>query len=77
MAEGVIEYAELQRLCRPNPAAPRPRLSTVVKWARDQGIRYRYDGGGGIWTTRAALEQAVNDGDLEVSGVQRPIEELI
>lgn len=52
----VLQYADLQELCRPGE---RPRLSTVEAWARAQGIRYLYDGKGGIWTTLDALNTAL------------------
>lgn len=62
----VLHFADLQRLCRPAPDAPLPKLATVERWAKAQGIRYRYDGQGGIWTTLDALNaalglQAAND----------------
>ena len=59
-----LQFPDLQELCR---HGERPRLSTVEAWARGQGIRYKYDGKGGIWTTAAAmnaalgLQQASND----------------
>lgn len=60
----IFQFQDLQELCRPGE---RPRLSTVETWARKEGIRYRYDGKGGVWTTAAAmnaalgLQQASND----------------
>lgn len=48
----VLQYADLQELCRPGE---RPRLATVEAWARDKGIKFEYDGKGGIWTTMTAL----------------------
>ncbi|AKC81134.1 hypothetical protein XB05_22100 [Xanthomonas arboricola] len=53
----VITFEDLRRLCA--PFGPAPRASTVVRWARDQGIRYKYDGRGGIWTTVDALNAAL------------------
>ena len=55
----VLQFEDLQQLCKPGE---RPRLATVEKWARAQGIRYRYDGEGGIWTTVDALNAAVGVG---------------
>lgn len=52
----VLQFEDLQELCRPKT---QPRLATVERWARDQGIRYRYDGRGGIWTTTDALNAAL------------------
>lgn len=65
MIGSVLQFEDLQQLCRPGE---RPRLATVEKWAREQGVRYRYDGKGGIWTTVDALNAAMgltaaNDSD--------------
>ncbi|CEG14937.1 conserved hypothetical protein [Xanthomonas citri pv. citri] len=57
MSSSVITFEDLRRLCA--PVGPAPRASTVVRWARDQGIRYKYDGRGGIWTTVDALNSAL------------------
>ncbi len=46
-------------MCRPNVGGPLPRLATVVRWAEDQGIRYKYDAQGGIWTTLDAVNAAL------------------
>ncbi len=54
----VLNYEDLQSLCRPGGAS-RPRRATVEAWARREHIPYRYDGMGGIWTTRDALNQAL------------------
>ncbi|MCT8273385.1 hypothetical protein [Xanthomonas translucens] len=59
MTGQVLTFEDLRRLCSPDPDAPAPRASTVVRWARDQGILYKYDGRGGIWTTVAALNAAL------------------
>ena len=52
----VLQYHDLQELCRPGK---RPRLATVERWARDRGIRVQYDGKGGVWTTITALNEAL------------------
>jgi len=57
MSGQVIPYPALQRMCRPE--GPAPRASTVRRWADRQGIRYKYDGRGGIWTTLDALNAAL------------------
>ncbi|KQQ84085.1 hypothetical protein ASF73_16070 [Xanthomonas sp. Leaf131] len=57
MSSAVITFEELRRLYA--PIGPTPRASTVVRWAHDQGIRYKYDGRGGIWTTVDALNAAL------------------
>lgn len=58
---GVYLFEDLQELCKPGE---RPTLATVEAWARDQGIRYRYDRKGGIWTTREALNAALGIGQV-------------
>ncbi|PPT93263.1 hypothetical protein XthCFBP4691_01075 [Xanthomonas theicola] len=58
----ILTYEDLQKLCRPDlPGRPRraPRRATVEAWAKREHIPYRYDGVGGIWTTREALNQAL------------------
>ncbi|MCC4622216.1 hypothetical protein LL965_19975 [Xanthomonas cassavae CFBP 4642] len=57
MSDAVLTFEDLRRLCA--PIGPAPRASTVVRWAHDQGIRYKYDGRGGIWTTVDALNAAL------------------
>lgn len=57
MNSQVLTFEDLRRLCAPN--GPMPRLSTVERWAQAQGIQYKYDGQGGIWTTIAALNAAL------------------
>ncbi len=52
----VLQFEDLQELCKPGE---NPRLSTVESWARRCGIRYHYDGKGGIWTTHTALDAAL------------------
>ena len=52
----VLQFEDLQELCKPGE---RPRLATVEAWARDQGVRFKYDGRGGIWTTLDALNKAL------------------
>lgn len=57
MDRGIFDFADLQKLCSPN--GPRPRASTVRRWAERVGIPYREDGRGGIFTTREAVNQAL------------------
>ncbi|TAA42541.1 hypothetical protein [Pseudoxanthomonas winnipegensis] len=54
-----LQFEDLQQLCRPAPSAPRPKLRTVINGARAQKIRFLYDGSGGIFTTRSAVEAAM------------------
>lgn len=56
IADSILQFTDLQELCRPGE---KPRLSTVERWATSQGIKYRYDGKGGIWTTTDALNSAL------------------
>lgn len=70
----VLQHEDLQRLCRPDPAAPAPSLATVERWARKIGLRYSYDAKGGLWTTVDALNaalgiQAANDGKYSAEEV--------
>lgn len=61
MIGSILQYEDLQQLCRPGK---RPRLATVEAWARRQGIRFQYDGSGGIWTTLEALNAALGVGTV-------------
>lgn len=55
----ILQHEDLQRLCRPDPAAPAPTLATLERWARKIGLRYSYDAKGGLWTTVDALNLAL------------------
>ncbi|HEY0862128.1 MAG TPA: hypothetical protein VGE19_14610 [Pseudoxanthomonas sp.] len=59
----ILQFQDLQRLCRPDPHAPPPRLATVVRWADRQGIPFKYDGDGGIFTTVDAVNAALGLGE--------------
>ena len=52
----LIEFDDLRKLSRLGDAA---KLSTVERWAQRVGIRYQYDGRGGIWTTVDAMNAAL------------------
>jgi hypothetical protein len=52
----ILDFDDLRRVSR---LGPRSRLSRVERWARVNGIRYKYDGKGGIWTTQDAMNAAV------------------
>jgi hypothetical protein len=56
MIGALIEYDDLRRLSRLGEHA---QLATVERWAKRAGIRYQYDGRGGIWTTLDAMNAAV------------------
>ncbi len=59
----ILQFQDLQRLCRPDPDAAPPRLATVVRWAEQQGISFKYDGNGGIFTTVDAVNVALGIGE--------------
>jgi hypothetical protein len=54
----ILQHEDLQRLCRPS-GGPAPTLSTLERWARKIGLRYTYDGKGGLITTVDALNAAL------------------
>jgi hypothetical protein len=56
----VLQFCDLQEMCHPGGS---PRLATVERWARSQGIPFRYDGKGGIWTTVDGLNHALGISD--------------
>jgi hypothetical protein len=56
----VLQFADLQQICKPGE---NPKLSTVEAWARKIGVRFQYDGAGGIWTTVDALNAALGIGE--------------
>lgn len=60
MSDRIVPFEQLQRMCVPD--GPLPRTSTVRRWADRQGIRYKYDRGGGLWTTVDALNAALGLG---------------
>lgn len=70
MCDRLVPFAALQELCSPD--GPPPRANTVRRWAERQGIRYRYDRRGGIWTTLDAVNAALG---LSVALEERAREE--
>ncbi len=54
----VLQFHDLQQLCRPNAAKP-PRRATVERWADQIGLPYKPDGAGGIISTVEALNAAL------------------
>ncbi|RDS80905.1 hypothetical protein DWU98_12950 [Dyella monticola] len=56
MNPAILTFDDLREISRLGPNA---RLSSMERWARSNGIRYKYDGKGGIWTTIAAMNAAV------------------
>jgi hypothetical protein len=57
MTGQILYFVDLQRICEPD--GPPPRLAAVVQWAEREGIRYRYDRRGRIWTTLEAINAAM------------------
>ncbi|MDV2452681.1 hypothetical protein [Xanthomonas hortorum] len=57
MTGRILHFADLQRICSPD--GPAPRLMVVCRWADREGIRYRYDRKGRIWTTIDAVNAAL------------------
>lgn len=67
----VLQFEDLQQLCKPGE---HPRLAAVERWAKAQGLRYGYDGKGGIWTTVDALNTALGIRAANDSGQYLPDE---
>lgn len=57
LTDRIVRFAALQRICSPDGPPPRP--ATVRRWADKEGIRYKYDRNGGIWTTLDAVNAAL------------------
>jgi len=60
LTDRIVRFAALQRIC--SPEGPPPRAATVRRWADKQGIRYKYDRHGGIWTTLDVVNAALGLG---------------
>jgi len=56
MSPALVDFDDLRRISR---LGPRATLATVERWARTAGVRYQYDGRGGIWTTLEAMNAAI------------------
>lgn len=52
----ILEFDDLRRISR---LGERATLAKVEGWAKGIGLKYNYDGRGGIWTTEAAMNAAV------------------
>jgi len=48
------------------------QLATMERWAKRIGLKYNYDGEGGIWTTVDAMNAAVGLEDKEAAETYRP-----
>lgn len=53
----ILRFEDLQLL------SGKLRMAAVIRWAESQGIRYKYDAHGGIWTTLDALNFALGIGE--------------
>lgn len=65
MIGSILQFKDLQELCRPGE---KPQRATVEAWAREIGLRYTYDGRGGIMSSVEAYNAALglaaaNDAD--------------
>lgn len=52
----ILQFDDLRRL---SGLGERAQLATVERWAKKAGIKYNYDGRGGIWTTMDAMNAAL------------------
>lgn len=59
MSPAVLDFNDLRRISR---LGDRATLARVERWARDAGIRFLYDGSGGILTTVDAINSALGVG---------------
>ncbi|WP_254574429.1 hypothetical protein [Stenotrophomonas acidaminiphila] len=71
----ILHFADLQKLCAPEGPPPTP--TTVARWADREGIRYRYDRKGRIWTTLDALNAALGIHAPAPDQAQRHLLEII
>jgi hypothetical protein len=56
MIGAILEFDDLRKL---SGLGERAQLATVERWATRAGIKYSYDGKGGIWTTMDAMNAAL------------------
>lgn len=68
----ILTFRDLQRICAPDGPVPTP--ATVERWAEAQGILYKYDRRGRIWTTTDAVNAALG---LQVVPAAPPEQELL
>lgn len=52
----ILQFDDLRKL---SGLGERAQLATVERWAKREGILYKYDGNGGIWTTMDAMNAAL------------------
>lgn len=65
MIGSILQFHHLQELCRPGE---KPQRATVEAWAREIGLRYTYDGRGGIMSSVEAYNVALGLGAANDSG---------
>ena len=68
----ILQFEDLQQLCQPGQ---QPRLATVVAWARRIGLRFTYDGRGGLISTVDAVNAAMGLGPAANDGGKYPLDE--
>ncbi len=56
MEAPILNFDDLRKASR---LGPRATLARVERWARGAGIKYLYDGAGGIFTTIDAVNAAL------------------
>lgn len=61
MNNEIVTFATLKTLCAPD--GPDPSAVVVRRWAAKQGIAFKVDRAGGIFTTVAALNAALGVGN--------------
>lgn len=66
IGNAILEFDDLRKL---SGLGEHARMATVARWAEKQGIRYKCDGHGGIWTTIDAVNAALGL-DVAKSGVE-------
>lgn len=66
---GVLTFEDLRAVSR---LGPRATLATVERWAKRIGLKYAYDGKGGIWTTTDAMNAAVGIVPQQSEGLYSP-----
>lgn len=66
---GILQFDDLRKL---SGLGERAQLASVERWAKRAGIRYQYDGRGGIWTTMRAMNAALGLSDASEQANNEP-----
>lgn len=70
----ILSFDDLRSISRLGETA---KLATVERWAKRAGIKYQYDGRGGIWTTVDAMNAAVGLVGKDADGAQLYTAEMV